>query len=525
MQHEPRPEQQSLLDDYYVRELVPEDHPLLEIDRAVDFSFVRELVRGLYSDRLGRPAVDPELLLRLCFLQSYYGLSDREVIARAQTDLALRRFLHLAVDEELPHPSLLSIFRRRVGVERFREIFNASVRQAVERGLVSGRLLMVDSFSVAADVAVGSFRGMVMRLVRRGLRLMEAAGEETGRLRKERAALEADNSRQQSVQLRDLELASWMALAGQVREGLRGLESRPGGVGERARRLGRVIEGMLRRTADRPDGHNKEALVSDVDPDARWGRRGRGKEVYAGYKEQVAVDADQEIVTTVQVTPANVDDKAMLVAMVGKAEETTGRAPEAVVADKGYSSGEARQWLEEKGIADLVAAPAPKGSTRGRLTVQDFQVDWDEEGKPVGLRCPAGHEASGGKWHKAQRGWVFYFHRSQCRQCPHRPRCTEGRRGRVVFIGEHHRALRRAREQATDASLQAAQKRRLNIERTFAFQKRRSRLDRARYRGLAGVSIQAYLSCFMTNLVRIAKAAAGAAAPPFATVPAYYASG
>ncbi len=35
---------------------LPEDHPLLQIRREVDFGFVEEETKDLYSDQMGRPA-------------------------------------------------------------------------------------------------------------------------------------------------------------------------------------------------------------------------------------------------------------------------------------------------------------------------------------------------------------------------------------------------------------------------------------------------------------------------------------
>ena len=46
--------------------LVPEEHLLRKIDKAVDFSRLYEMVEPLYSEDNGRPSVDPEM----------YALSD-----------------------------------------------------------------------------------------------------------------------------------------------------------------------------------------------------------------------------------------------------------------------------------------------------------------------------------------------------------------------------------------------------------------------------------------------------------------
>ena len=43
--------------------LVPDDHLLRLIDRAVDFSFIRPLCRPFYS-HTGRPSVDPVVLFK-----------------------------------------------------------------------------------------------------------------------------------------------------------------------------------------------------------------------------------------------------------------------------------------------------------------------------------------------------------------------------------------------------------------------------------------------------------------------------
>jgi transposase len=55
-------EQQSKIELVSIGELVPKDHLLRKIDKAVDFSFIYEKVKGLYCADNGRPAVDPVVL-------------------------------------------------------------------------------------------------------------------------------------------------------------------------------------------------------------------------------------------------------------------------------------------------------------------------------------------------------------------------------------------------------------------------------------------------------------------------------
>ena len=46
-------------------DLVPQDHLLRIIDKAIDWLFIYELVRDTYSDGMGRPSIDPVTLLTL----------------------------------------------------------------------------------------------------------------------------------------------------------------------------------------------------------------------------------------------------------------------------------------------------------------------------------------------------------------------------------------------------------------------------------------------------------------------------
>jgi len=500
MKHTPQPEQVSLYDDYFVRQLVPPDHPLLLIDRAVDFSFVRELVADRYSADNGREAVDPELLLRLCFLESYHGLSDREVIARAQTDLAFRLFLHLGLEAPLPHPSLLSVFRTRLGEARFQEVFNRSVGMAVEHGLVQGRLVIVDSFSVVADLAVPRLRKLLMRVVRSGLLVLAKQGLDVAALTAEQTPLSEDNSWWQSQELREKDLQAWFGLAERVREALRAAPDAPA-----VRRVLRLLKKALERQAKPKPNERRDLLVSDVDPDARWSVRERGKKPLVGYKQQIATDAASEIITAARVTPANEDDKGPFTGLLDEHEANTQQRPQAAVADSGYASGENRRALGERAIADFIAPPTPKGHQQGKLSATDFAPESDDDGVPQRLRCPAGQVAEGGQWDEKAQGWSFYFTQGQCAGCALRERCTKQKRGRSVTVSAYHREHAAARARKDTPEFVAAQEARLGIERTFAYQQRRAGLDHARYRTLARVAIQVYLCCFMVNLVRIAR--------------------
>ncbi|NSW55595.1 MAG: IS1182 family transposase [Armatimonadetes bacterium] len=471
------------------------------MNAVVDFSFVHDLVADLYHEDNGRPAYNPEVLLRLIFLQLQYKLSDRAVIDRAQTDHAFRLFLGLDWDDELPHPTSLTKFRQRLGEERFKAVFHGFLRQALERKLVSNKRLLIDSFNVQADIAVPGFRTLLDRIISRALRSLEASGMDVTALREGHASLREDKSYQLGTEFRKQLLEEWLALAELVAEALEELE-RPTVAQAEALEL-------LNDALERWENHGKrnvkkDDLLSDVDPDARWGRKKRGKQVQAGYSEQLAVDAEYGIVTHVEVVPGNTDDSEMLVAVVEGHQESVGDAPREVVADSKYQSGENRAYLQDRGIEDHIAAPTPKGSKQGKFSVSDFAVEFDSEGVPTVALCPAGQISECPRWRKATHAWVFQFTKAQCEGCPLRERCSKQKRGRQLSVDRHYPLTEKARVQQAGAAGEEAQIARLGIERQFAYQQRQGG-RRTRYRGLTKNRMWGWAWGMYLNITRMAK--------------------
>jgi len=105
-----RSPQASFYGSYLYDRIVPQYHLLRRINQVVDFSFIQDLVKDRYTPDFGRPAEDPEFMLRLCLLQYLYGDSDRKVIENARVNLAYKFFLGLAVDDEVPDDTTISFF-------------------------------------------------------------------------------------------------------------------------------------------------------------------------------------------------------------------------------------------------------------------------------------------------------------------------------------------------------------------------------------------------------------------------------
>ena len=112
-----------------LRQLLPDDHILVRVDRVLDLSWLRGEVSDLYCADNGRPGIDPEAALRLMLAGFLLGVvHDRRLLREAQVNLAIRWFAGYGLHETLPDHSTLTRIRSRWGAERFRSIFQRTVR-------------------------------------------------------------------------------------------------------------------------------------------------------------------------------------------------------------------------------------------------------------------------------------------------------------------------------------------------------------------------------------------------------------
>jgi len=142
-------------------ELVPADDRLRRLDELVDWGFVRSEAAPYYATDLGRPSIDPIVLVKLMLVGALEGIdSMRELLRVASMRVDIRRFLGYGFMERLPVHQTISHAqtRRFVDATLFERLFLRSVALCREHGLIDGTHLSVDGFHVEADAALASLR-------------------------------------------------------------------------------------------------------------------------------------------------------------------------------------------------------------------------------------------------------------------------------------------------------------------------------------------------------------------------------
>ena len=149
MMGERRVMQEALFYGFSLERHVPDGHLLRKIDRFVDLSEVRAHLGPYYSD-VGRPSIDPELMIRMLIVGYGLGIrSERRLCEEVDLNLAYRWFCRL----ELYDHSTFS--KNRHG--RFREsdllrkLFETVVARCMKEGIVGGEAFAVDASIIVAD--------------------------------------------------------------------------------------------------------------------------------------------------------------------------------------------------------------------------------------------------------------------------------------------------------------------------------------------------------------------------------------
>ena len=138
-----------------IEDLVPEDHILREIEKSVDFDFIYDEVKGLYSEiDWGKPGIDPVSLFKIVFIQYLFGIrSMRQTIREIQVNMAYRWFIGYDIGEKIPHFSTFgkNYTRRFQGTDVFERIFTHILNEAVDCGFVDASAVFIDGTHIKAS--------------------------------------------------------------------------------------------------------------------------------------------------------------------------------------------------------------------------------------------------------------------------------------------------------------------------------------------------------------------------------------
>lgn len=262
------------------------------------------------EEKRGQPSIPPGVYFRMLLVGYFENIDSQRGIAwRCADSLSLREFLGLGLDDDTPEHSTLTNTRKRLPKEVFEEVFQFVLRIAVEKKLVSGKTVAVDSTTLEANAAMKS-------IVRRD------TGEDwrayVVRLMKEDGAIEAD------TEPTDEEVRRY----------------------DQRRKTKKV---------------SNEDWVSQTDPESRIAKLKDGR-THLAYKAEHVVDLQADLLLATEIRLANAADTQTIVDSVVQAQVNLQAASseariEQVAADKGYHAADTLELSEFVGVRTYIPEP------------------------------------------------------------------------------------------------------------------------------------------------------------------------
>ena len=439
-------DQASLFYQFHLDDRVPKDHLLRRIDCFVMTALadMHERLKPYYSE-IGRPSVDPDLMIRMLIVGYCYGLrSERRLTQEVELHLAYRWFCRLDLDDKVPHHSTFSENRLHRFRENdvFRHIFERVVVACMAAGLVKG-----EGFAVDASV------------------------------------MEANASRYHGKAPDEI---AW---------------AEP----ERQTRALKEYLAALQADAEANPDRKPPKVISPSDPCSAWTAKAN-KRVQFGYGLNYLIDIENTVIVDVEATPARTyDEVAATKTMIERTDKRLGLKPKRLAADTAYGTGKFLGWLIGAGITPHI--PVWDKSTRedGTLSRSDFR--WDKR-RGVYI-CPNNKVLhTSGTVHEGHT-LLYRASKLDCDVCALKARCCPKQLARKIPRDVHEEARDVARQlMGTKAFLRSRDERK-RVEMRFAHLKIHHGFERMRLRGLSGARDEFHLAAIVQNLKTLALRALG----------------
>ena len=308
-------DQSRLFYAFNLEQRIPAHHLLRRLNPVVThvLAGLRAKLEPFYS-AIGRPSIDPELMLRMLIVGYCYGIRfERKLCEEIELHLAYRWFCRLDLDDKVPDHSTFSVNRhgRFRDSDIFRHLFEAVVRACMDAGLVKG-----EGFAVDASV------------------------------------MEADASRYHGKAPDEID---W---------------SEPG---RQTRAVAEFLSGLA---AELPDAERKPPkVVSPTDPCSAWTAKAN-KRVQFGYGLNYLIDIENAVIVDVEATPARTYDEVRATkTMIERTERQLGLKPERLAADTAYGTGKFLGWLVGAGITPHIPVWDKGKRDDGTFSRSDFIFD------------------------------------------------------------------------------------------------------------------------------------------------------
>lgn len=439
-------------------DMVPKDHLLRVIDKAIDWTFIYDLVQDKYSHDNGRPSMDPVMLIKIPFIQYLYGIkSMRQTIKEIEVNVAYRWFLGLEMMDKVPHFSTFgkNYTRRFKDTDLFEQIFSHILSECYKYKLVDPAEVFVDATHVKACANNKKFQKKVAR----------------------KEALFYEESLKQEIN-RDREKHGKKPLKEKDDD-----NTPPSGGGD---------DEFSTDSA----GDEKTIKCSTTDPESGWFRKGEHKHVFA-YAVETACDKNGWILGYT-VHPGNEHDSRTFKKLYDKIKDT---GMETLVADAGYKTPSIAKLLIDDGIRPLLPYKRPY-TKKGYFKKYEYAYDECYDCYICPNNCTLEYSTTNRDGYREYKSYGKI-----CEACPYLEQCTLSK-NHVKVITRHvwEDYIEKCEDiRHTSGMKELYAQRKQTIERIFGTAKENHGFRYTQMIGKARMEMKAGLTYACMNLKKLAK--------------------
>jgi len=489
--------QQSLVLSPYIALydiVIPKDHELRQLAELVDFSFVDEMLKGMYTLNNGRPGYMPQVMFKYLMLKRLYNLSDRDVVNHARTDLAYKYFLGLAPEDDVIEASSLTKFRKlRMKDESVMDkLISKSVEIALANGIKLSKTLIVDSTHSEARYNAKSAREYLLEVCKN--------------LRKKVYDVDESYTEKMPKKLDNGQCGLYENVVDYCQK-IIDLVSK-----DDTLMMYQNIKETVNLLQETVTDTNEELELSK-DHDAKVGHK-TADTSYFGYKTHIAMTPER-IITAATVTSGEKHDGKELPKLVEKME-ANGVKVENIVGDGAYSEKDNIKYADKKDIK--LVSKLSKTITEGNKRVNPLEFTYNKDAKMY--VCPNGHMAIKKALHGKKKNTsgesalyeTYFFDVNKCRNCPLKEKCRfkDGQASKSYSVTLKMSDIHKTHNDKQETpEYQELAHERYKIEAKNAELKNEHGYAHASYAGLHGMTLQAGVSIFVVNLKRVLRLKTG----------------
>jgi transposase len=334
---------EKLFLSFQLSDRVPEDNFYRRLKATLDLRWLFKATANYYGTE-GQQSIDPVVFFKLILIGYLENLgSDRRIISTAAMRMDMLFFIGYDIDEQLPWHSTLSRTRQLYGDEVFKQLFKQVLKQCIEKGMVAGKRQAIDSVFVKANASMDSL--VEKDILEDGEQYATALTEDETTTPIKSIDNKDDNTTGNNTVsgARNKRVQQHHAWKKKAYKGM------PGGR-VKAKEVDKDEEKYL------PKYVSNHTHVSSTDPDSKVSVK-PGKPRQLNYLGQVSVDTNHHVITNIEAHSADKKDSQCLPTVINntvKSLKEDGLTVEEVLADGGYSSGEALQALIDKNITGYI---------------------------------------------------------------------------------------------------------------------------------------------------------------------------